>query len=46
MLLALTTPGQRGTGVTRLLACAVLDFLLLACGLFAVAMLVSPWLGI
>lgn len=44
--LALRTPGRRGLGVRRLGLCVVTDFVTACVGLFLVAMVVSPFLGI
>ncbi len=43
---ALRTTGQRGRGLRRLVGCILVDFVTAAVGLFVVAMVVSPFLGI
>ena len=45
-LSGLARSGRRTAGAVRLLACLALDFVVLVAVGFAVAMVVSPWLGI
>ena len=46
MLRALWTSGHRGEGARRLAVCVVVDLAVAVVGLFIVAMIVSPVLGI